>query len=177
MKVVSVISTRFNDLGQMMTKLLKSGRNDVQEVVTGSLPGIDSVPTKDMRALYETTDISGENFVVTFLVPKREAKEGEIKLFSTDANATEQVYLWLKNNGEIHFGGDAGNLTRYQELETAFNELKQDFNSLVNAFNTHMHATAATGPPSVPTPVPSVIPVTPSTADITGAKIDEFKTL
>lgn len=175
MKVVSVISTRFNDLGQMMTKLLKSGRNDVQEVITGSLPGIDSVPTKDMRALYETTDISGENFVVAFLVPKREAKEGEIKLFSTDANATEQVYLWIKNNGEIHFGGSADNLIRYKQTADSINELKDSITDLKNII---------TGWTPVPNDGGAALKAaltawvsSPLIEDITGAKIDEFKTL
>ena len=171
MKVVSVISTRFNDLGQMLTKLLKSGRNDVQEVITASVPGVDSVPTKDTRALYETTDISGENFVIGFLVKDRKAKEGEIRLFATDAQTAEQIYLWLKNNGEIHFGGNAGNLTRYQELETAFNELKSKVNALITNYNTHIHATPAGASSAITTPAQQ------STADITGAKINQLKTL
>ena len=176
MKVVKVISTSSNDIGQLLTKLLKSGRSDVQDVITSSIPGIDSVPVKDDVALYEITDVNGENFVIGFLVKDRIAKPGEVKLFSRNEQGVEQIYVWLKDNGEIHFGGDTGNLTRYQELETAFNELKGKFNDLVSAFNAHTHPTPS-GASSKPTPVPSSIPASPSTADISTAKIDQLKTL
>lgn len=176
MKVVKVISTTNNDLDQLLTKILKSGRSDVQEVATASIPGVDSNPVKDEIALYEITDVNGENFVIGFLLKNRQALPGEVRIYCTDEQGAEQQYIWLKQNGEIHFGGDAGNLTRYQELETAFNQLKNDFNDLVSAFNSHTHPTPS-GASSTPTPVPSVIPATPSSADITGAKIDEFKTL
>lgn len=176
MKVVKVISTKFSDAKIMLTKLLKSGKSDVQEVKTASLPGIDSVPLKDLIALYETSEVNGENFVIGFLVSNRKAEPGEVRLFSLDDNNAEKIYIWLKKDGTIHFGGDSGNLTRYQDLETAFNDLKAAHNDLVAAFNAHMHATAGTGPPSPPTPGAG-IPAQPSTADITGAKIDELKTL
>lgn len=175
MKVVKVLSTRIKD-SFLYTKLLKSGKSDVQEVKTASLPGIDSVPLEDDRALYEVTDLSGENFVIGFLVKNRSAEPGEVRFFSLNDQAQEQIFLHLKKTGEIHFGGDSKNLTRYQELETAFNELKEKHNDLVTAFNAHMHPTAGTGLPSPPTPGPG-IPATPSTADITGAKIDKLKTL
>lgn len=171
MKVVKVISTSNNDIGQLLTKLLKSGRSDVQEIITASTPGIDSVPVKDDVALYEITDVNGENFVIGFLVKDRIAKPGEVRLFSRNEQGVEQIYAWLKDNGEIHFGGDTGNLTRFQELETAFNQLKSDFNALVNAYNLHVHAT----PSGVSSTTAST--ATPSTADISGAKIDELKTL
>lgn len=171
MKVVKVISTKLNEAGQLMTKLLKSGKSDVQEVKTATLPGIDSNPLPDDIALYEITDVSGENFVIGFLSKNRKALKGEVRLYSLDENSNEKIYLWLKNNGEIHFGGNSGNLTRYQDLETAFNQLKTDFNNLVTLYNTHIHPTPS-GPSS-----PTVSTGTQSAADITGAKIDEFKTL
>ena len=171
MKVVKVISTSFNEIGQLLTKLLKSGRSDVQDIITASIPGVDSLPVKDDVALYEVTDVNGENFVIGFLIKDRKAKPGEVRLFSRNEQGVEQIYAWLKDNGEIHFGGDTGNLTRYQELETAFDQLKSDFNTLVNAYNTHIHGT-----PSGSSTTPSVT-ASPSTADITGAKIDELKTL
>jgi hypothetical protein len=55
-------------------------------------------------------------------------------------------------------------MTRFEELETGFNQLKSDFNS----FLTHVHG----GPGTPPAP-----PVLPSTASISGAKINEVKTL
>ena len=171
MKVIKVISTAYNSTNQLLTKLLKSGRSDVQEVKTASIPGIDSNPTKDMIALYETTDVSGENFVVGFILKDRIAKPGETRIFATDENGVVKNYIYLRDNGDIEFGGTAGNLVRYQELETAFNELNNKFNTFISNYNTHIHPTpsGASSPPTVPGQS--------STADITGAKIDKFKTL
>jgi hypothetical protein len=176
MNFVKVTASRIAN-GKILPKFLRMGKSDVRECKQSTPYGFESNPVKDTIAVYSTTDVIGDDVVIGYIPKEALTEIGESRVFSTDENGNLQVYIHLKKNGDIHFGGDSGNLTRYQELETAFNELKSDFNSLVNAFNTHTHPTAATGPPSVPTPVPTVIPVNPSTADITGAKIDEFKTL
>lgn len=178
MKVVKVISTKFSDAKIMLTKLLKSGKSDVQEVKTSSLPGIDSVPLKDLIALYETSDVNGENFVIGFLVANRKAEPGEVRLFSLDDNNTEKIYLWLKKDGTIHFGGDSGNLTRYQELETAFNDLQDKYNDLAQKWTTFTSSYIPGGPTVVGSP-PTLAGqgAQQSMGDITGAKIDELKTL
>lgn len=175
MKVVKVISTKFNEAGQMLTKLLKSGRNDVQEVKTVSLPGIDSVPLKDDIALYDISDISGENFVIGFIVKNRKAEPGETRLFSLDANGAEKIYLWLKKDGTIHFGGDADNLIRYAQTAASINELKNDINDLKNIFAGWVPA-AGDGGAALKAALASYF-ASPIVEDITSAKIDEFKTL
>jgi hypothetical protein len=75
-------------------------------------------------------------------------------------------------------------MVRYQELETGFNQLKNDHNDLVNKyndlvtkFNTHVHSGVTTGPgASGPTSLTGQAE-NESSADISGAKIDEIKTL
>lgn len=177
MKVVSVISTKIRE-GWLYTKLLKSGKSDVQDVKTASLPGIDSVPLEDDRALYEMTDVSGENFVIGFLVKNRKAEPGEVRLFSLNDDAVEQIYMHLKKTGDIHFGGDTGNLTRYQELESAFNQLKDDHNTLAQKWDAFCASYIPGSPSTVGAPPTlSASTVGQSTADITGAKIDKLKTL
>lgn len=171
MKVVKVISTKVNSLGQLMTKLLKSGKSDVQEVKTLSVPGVDSNPIEDEIGLYETTDINGENFIIGFVIKNRKAGSGEVRLFSTDDKYQEKTYIWVKNDGTIEIGGNVDNAVRYSKLETAFNELKADFNDLVTKYNTHIHPTPS-GPSST-----TATTATQSTADITPAKIEEIKTL
>lgn len=177
MKVVKVISAILSEQGKfLMTKLLKSGKSDVQEVKTASIPGIDSFPLKDDIALYETTEINGENFVIGFLVKDRKSKEGEVRIYSRDPNnGSEKIYMYVTNTGEIHFGGNSKHLTRYEELKTGFDELKSDFNDLVTKFNTHIHpAVLGTAPVTVS---PTATQDAPSTADISGSKINELKTL
>jgi len=177
MRITKIISTTRDATGRLIAKFLRNGKNDVQEVVMSMPPGIDSNPIKDQIAFHEETGVSGESVLIGVLNKDGEALPGEIRIYSTDDSGELQIYLWVKKNGTIEFGGSAGNLVRFQELETGYNQLKSDFNSLVTAFNSHMHATAATGPPVPPTPIPGSIPTTPSTADISGAKIDELKTL
>jgi len=84
-------------------------------------------------------------------------------------------YIQIKSDF-IEIGGDTDFMVRFSELETAYNQLKSDHDDLVNAFNAHMHATAAPGAPSIPTPGAG-IPAVASTGDISGAKIDEIKTI
>jgi hypothetical protein len=165
-----------DDAGRLITKFLRNGKDDIQETKTALPFGFDCMPIKDMKSVYTQTANMAEPVLIGFINLDLVSEPGESGLYSTDDEGALQIYLRLKKDGTIHFGGDTGNLTRYQELETAFNQLKSDHNSLVTAFNTHMHATAATGPPVPPTPGAG-IPAVASTADITGAKINEFKTL
>lgn len=176
MNFVKITASRIFE-GKILPKFLRMGKSDVRECKQSTPYGFESNPVKDTIAVYSETAVLGDDVIIGYIPKEALTEDGESRVFSTDENGNLKVYIHLKANGDIEFGGTAGNLTRYQELETAFNTLKQDFNNLVNAFNTHVHPTAATGPPSTPTPVPTVIPATPSTADITGAKIDEFKTL
>ena len=178
MKVTKVISTTKNNLQQLLTKVLKSGRSDVQEVKTASLPGIDSVPLADDIALYEETEIVGENFIIGFIPKNRVANPGELRIYARDTNGTEKIYLYLKDDGTIEFGGTAKNLVRFQELETGFNELKGTVNDMVEAWNLFCSSYLPGSPTTVGTPPTlSTSTITPSTADISGAKINEFKTL
>ena len=172
-KLITVISTRFFKT-YMMTKFLGMGKDDVQETKTATPYGFDSAPIKDIVGVQVQTTVNGENVVIGFLGKNGKAEAGESRMFSTDENGGVQIDLYVKKDGTIEFGGNVGNLTRYQELKTGFDELKQDFNNLVNLYNTHVHAGVTPGPSSSGT-TPSV--GTPSVADISGSKIDELKSL
>lgn len=174
MNIVAVISSSIINKVRKV-KFLRMGRSDVRECKESMPFGLDSSPIKGMRAIFAPTP-TGEDIVIGYLNVQQLAKPGETRLFSVDENGSLKTSIYLKNDGTIEFGGSSGNLTRYQELKSGYDELKGDLNKLISAFNTHVHPTAATGPPSVPTPVPNVIPASPSTADISGAKIEEFKT-
>lgn len=175
--VVKMISNSYDSLGRLISKFQRMGKADIQEVITVGPFGVDSRAIKDMVAIHAQTGVSGESVVIGFINKDCIAAIGEHRIFSTDENGVLSTYIHLKNDQTMEIGGNTDFMVRYSELENAFNELKNDHNDLVTAFNSHMHATAATGPPSVPTPIPSSIPATPSTADITGAKIEEIKTL
>lgn len=174
--LVKIISTAIDDAGRRLPKFLRYGKSDVQTSIQAAAWGVDAVPAKDAIAVYAETGVKGKTIILGYLNKNALAAIGENRLFSTDADGAVKFAIHLKNDGTCEIGGNADNMVRYSELETAFNQLKSEHDDLVNAFNTHMHATAAPGPPSSPTPG-SGIPAMPSTADITPAKIDEIKTM
>jgi hypothetical protein len=138
--------------------------------------GIDSNPVKDMIAVYSETTEKGKPVVIGYLNPDQLAEVGGTRLYSTDSDGEVQFAIYLRADGTCEVGGDADNMVRYSELETAFNQLKSDFDALVSDYNSHTHIVpqAPSGNTTSQTPIPTG---SPSTADITPAKINEIKTL
>ncbi len=161
--VAKVISTVVKE-GFRKIKLLGFGKNDVKELYELSPYGTDANPIKGMEAVYMETADKGKLVVVGYINTNRLAAVGEHRTFSTNAQGTQKFYIWQKADGTCEIGGNTKHLTRFEELETGFNQLKQDFNS----FLTHVHGGAGT---------PPAPPALPSTASISGAKINEIKTL
>ena len=169
------ISSEKNSWGQLLVKVLRMGTADVQLPKQANNFGIDSNPVKDMVAIYQRSSANGNAVIVGYLQKNSLADIGETRLFSTDQEGEVQMYVWAKNDGTLLLGGDSKNLVRYQELETAFNSLKSTVDDLISKFNAHTHIltlSSGTGSAAIP-----ANPGTPSTADITGAKINEIKTL
>ena len=154
-------------------KILRYGEKDVQTSDQYLPFGIDSKPIKEMLAAQARTGNSEDTVIFGYLVESAETEEGEIRLYSTDAEGAAQFYIKLLKTGTCEFGGDSDNLVRFSALETAYNQLKQDFDDFISqTYNLHAHPTAAVGAPSPPT-----LAGTSSTGDISGAKIEEIKTL
>lgn len=174
---VKVISSKIDPLKRRVIKFLRYGNSDILEVVESSPFGIDSVPVKDLVAVYGETSSKGKSAIVGYLNINRLADIGEARLFSTDSSSNLKTYIWLKNTGNIEIGGDTDNMVRYSELEAAFNELKTDLNNLVTTFNSHIHTTSNAVPGSPVIVAPTTTPGSNSTADISPAKIDEIKTI
>jgi hypothetical protein len=175
--IIKIISSAF-DSGRRLVKFNRLGRSDVKEKIEVSPYGLDSNPVKDTVGIYTPTSVSGKGVVFGYVNPEQKADVGEFRTYATDSDGVEVFYTWLKNNGTAEIGGDSDFMVRYSELETAFNELRDDFNALVNVYNAHIHTTTATvglGPVGVISTSPSQ--GQQSTADISGAKIDEIKTI
>lgn len=77
----------------------------------------------------------------------------------------------------IEVGGDTDFMVRYSELESAFNQLKSDFDDLVGDYNSHQHTYITPLHPSSPGSTTGSQGGSTSSADISGAKIDEIKTI
>lgn len=171
--LVKVISSEIDGLKNRVVKFLRLGKYDFQTSAETGPYGIDSSPIKNMRAVYAETGSKGETVIVGYINKNQLAGTGEVRLYSTDENGTQKIYVWLKKNGQLELGGNTKHMTRFEELETGFNKLRDDFNDLVSKFNLHMHPTAGSGPPSVQSGDPAEL----STADISNAKIEEILTL
>lgn len=175
--IVKVISTQEEAETRRLIKVLGLGKEDVQEHFQVSSFGDDSNPVKDMVAIYAETNDIGHPVIIGYINKNQIADVGEKRIFSTDIDGNVVFYLHLKNDGTAEFGGDSRHMVRYEELESAFNQLKSDFNSHVAAYNSHVHPFVglAAGVPGVTVVTTSA--ANPSSADISGAKIDEIKTL
>lgn len=174
MNFVKVISSELDNVKRRLVKILRQGRSDVRTSLEASPHGIDSVPVKDLIAIYSETGHDGDTVIIGYLNKNRLADVGENRLFSTNANGTLSTFIWLKNDGTMQVGGNTDFMVRFSELETGFNQLKSDFNSLVTTFNTHVHPGVTIGGAST---LVTVTLETPSTADISNAKIQEIKTI
>jgi hypothetical protein len=177
-KVGAIISSEIAS-AKRKVKMQVMGKDDVQDVPQIAPHGIDSSPIKDARGLCVTTALNSQGVFIGVVNGNQEAKDGEIRIFSTDSDGQLQTFIHLHDDGTIDVGGTSDNMVRYSELETAFNQLKEDFNNLVTSYNSHTHITTATvGPTAVPGVIaPTISTGTPSTADITPAKIDEINTI
>jgi hypothetical protein len=193
MKVAKVISNRILGLKRLI-KFFGLGKDDVQEIIQISPFGIDSVPIKDMVAVYSETSVKGESVLVGYINKSLVAQSGDFRTYSVNSSGEVQFYIWQKNNGTAEIGGNVDNMVRYSPLKDGFDQLRGDlngfiskfnahiveYNAFVGVFNSHTQNVIAVGSPTdvplVPA-VPSSQIEVPSTANISGSKIDEIKTL
>ena len=169
--------TRVKAATSEFIKVLRYGKSDVQTCDNVAPHGIDSKPVKNDLAIYAKTRNNEQSVCLGYLKNFSQTKEGETRIYATNAEGTEVFSVLFKQDGTCEFGGNSDYFVRFNELKTGFDQLKDDVNSLISSFNAHTHPTAATGPPSPPTAVPSEIPVTPTAASIDSSKINEIKTL
>jgi len=186
--IVKVISSIIES-GVRSVKILRFGKDDIQEVRQISPHGIDSNPVKDLVALYMETGEKGKTVVVGYINKNQVAEVGETRLYGTNDQGVEQNFIHLKDDGEIDIAvvgqnsfklkpdgtievlGDADFMVRFGPLQAGFNTLVSDHNILLGAYNIHVHPTAPTGPVSPPS-----VTAFSSTASIDASKIAEIKT-
>lgn len=175
LQATKVISTAIKE-GKRLIKILRFGRDDVQDIRESMPFGFDGNPTKDLVALYGATTEKGKPVIIGYINKNQIADIGESRMYSTDGDGAEQFYLHLKNNGTAEFGGDADFMVRFNELKSGFDELKSDFNSHIVDWNTFATAYAPGSPTTTGTP-PTATTSSSSSASIDSAKIEEIKTL
>jgi hypothetical protein len=173
-KIGSIISSTISN-GIRKLKLTVLGKNDVQEIEQIAPHGIDSCPPSDTRVLHVETLQRGACMVVGSINDNQLAVEGEIRLYSTNADGTLQTYVHLLEDGTIEVGGTVDNMVRYAPMADSVNEIKDDSNNLKDLISSW-------------TPVPNDGGLALKTLltswaasliveDISASKIDEIKTL
>lgn len=183
MQFVKIISTSIKSAIRIV-KFLRYGKSDVQEVQQALPYGLDSNPVKDMIALHAETGQVGKSAVIGYLNLNAVAEVGGTRMYSTDEDGAVQFAIYLRADGTAEVGGDTDFMVRYSELESAFNELKSDFNDFVTKHNqllteykVHVHPGVTSGSSSTGATVSTQTPASSTTADISGAKIEEIKTI
>lgn len=147
-------------------KLLRKGKNDVQETYEIAPFGIDSNPIEKMAALYMETEEKGKTVVVGYVNKGQLAEPGETRLYSVDGDGGLKFYAWLKADGTMELGGVADNLVRYAALNTALQNEVNLLNIELTKIATAINALA-----------PGAYVVAPVTVNIAPAKINEIKCL
>jgi len=175
LQATKVISTAIKE-GKRLIKILRFGRDDVQDIRESMPFGFDGNPTKDLVALYGSTTEKGKPVIIGYINKNQIADIGESRMYSTNADGAEQFYLHLKNDGTAEFGGNADFLARFNELKSGFDELKSDFNSHIVDWNAFATAYAPGSPTTLGTPATATTSSS-SSASIDSAKIEEIKTL
>ena len=174
-KIVKIISSKIDDKTRRLIKSLGWGNDDVQETQTATAFGDDSHPVAKMVAIYaETTDI-GNPVIIGYINKNQIADVGEKRIFSTDAEGNPVFAIHLKNDGTAEIGGNTDNLVRYEQTAASINEIKDDINNLKNLLSTWVPV-PNDGGAALKAILSGYFP-TPIIENISGAKIDEIKTL
>lgn len=177
MQLAKTISTSIDSLKRRVVKILRFGLSDTLTPIQVAPYGVDSVPIKDMVAVYSETSEKGKSVIIGYLNKNALAGVGEYRTFSTDASGVLKFYIWQKANGTCEIGGNTHNLVRYTPLnaglQTEVGLINQNLNAIaanLSLLNAYVNGLV---PGTVPTPY---VPVAVS-LDISAAKINEIKTL
>jgi hypothetical protein len=133
MNFVTTISTKVEKLKRVI-KFLRYGKSNTQTSSQIAPHGIDSNPVQDMVALYARTEEKGKTVIIGYINKNVLAEVGETRIYSTDSDGELQTYIWLKNDGTMHIGGDADFMVRYNKLAEVIDEIKNDIGTLKQVF-------------------------------------------
>ena len=161
MYLVKIITSSVDDLARRLVKFYRLGLRDVQTSLTVAPYGDDSVPVKDMIAVYSETSTKGNTVIIGYINKNQLAAVGERRLFSTNENGDEKAYVWLKNSGNLELNGKADNVVRYSKLDNGLQAEVTKINAQLAAIST---AIGLLGGSYV---------VNPVDVDISGAKVDD----
>jgi len=102
-------------------RVLKVLQYDVKTVNEAMPFGEDSIPLKDMIAIYAETSENSDSVIVGYInenqLPK--VKEGEKRLYSLKPDGSLSFEIYLKGDGTIEIGGNQFSAVKYEPLDAA----------------------------------------------------------
>jgi hypothetical protein len=176
--LAKIVSSKVQE-GLRLVKSLVQGSNDSREAYLVQPFGEDSAPDENsgLIGLYAYTGHNGEPVLIGYVYGDSKVKSGEKRLFSTDGQGSEQMFIYFTQEAELHLGGDKDFVTRFNEMEKAFNELKDDLNALIDTFNKHTHPFTGLPPGTAGSTSKTPNTATNSQADMSDAKVEKVKTI
>jgi hypothetical protein len=165
MNFVKVISTQFDKFKKRLIKVRNLGLDDVQTPFESSPFGLDSNPIEGMVAVYSRTEHESDQVIVGYLNKNQIAEPGESRLFSTDSDGNIVFDIILKNDGTAEIGGNGDNLIRFSPLNSEMESLQTFINTELTKIQTGIVGAGGSYTPGS------------LDIDISGARIDEVKTL
>lgn len=101
MRIVTVIKTKIKEgFKHLVLEVLK---DDIQEHITFTLPGIESTPVKGDKVLLEPTVTKGKS--IAFNIPlKTDITDGEIKINGRTEAGSITGSLYINKEGKIEIG-------------------------------------------------------------------------
>jgi len=175
--------TRVKQASPEFIKVLRYGKSDIQTADPILPHGIDSKPVKNDIAVYAKTNNNEQSVILGYLKNSDITSEGEARIYATDQNGVLKFDIRLKNDGTAEIGGDSDFMVRFSVLETAYNQLKSDHDDTVSKLNAVIDllktwtVIAQDGGAALQLAAQALQNASNSTGDISGAKIDEIKTL
>ena len=159
---LSKIKSTALESGKRVLKVLQFGVKTAVEIAPF---GDDSCPIDNMAALYLDTREIGEPVIAGYINKNQKAAKGEKRFYSLDSEGNEKFYIWIKNDGTLEIGGDSDNAVRYIPLNAALQAQKDLINTELTKIAIGITAAGGTYTPA------------PISINISGAKIEEIKTL
>lgn len=163
MYLVKVISSKIDKARRRVVKLLKSGKNDTRTAFAVQPFGYDGAPVKndDLIGVYAYTGRRGDSVLIGYINRNSVAEAGEVRLYSTNAQAKEQAYLYFRKDGVCEVNGNSDNFVRFSDMKKAFDQFLSDFNAHTQTGNL--------GAPTSP-------PIKPSAANMDSSKTQNVET-
>ena len=106
--------------------------------------GVDAGPIKGMQAIYAPTQNRGQSVIMGYINTNQLADVGELHLYSTNSNGTEQFRIKLKNDGNCELGGNADNAVRYSPLNQGLQNHNTQVLTELNKISTAIAALGGT---------------------------------